>query len=144
MPKGGIIIINFISLLKRSINNFTIKVKNLKKEIGALTLAYQRPDVPWYAKFVVLLVVGYALSPIDLIPDFIPILGYLDDFILVPIGIAFAIRLIPKNIMIECREQSVNIFKENKRKNWVAGGIIIFIWIGIFTYFLTRFTNYLW
>ncbi|HEY8890306.1 MAG TPA: YkvA family protein [Clostridium sp.] len=139
MTKGGIIINNFIGILKKIINDFKIKVKNFKKEIGALSLACKRRDVHWYAKFVVLLVVGYALSPIDLIPDFIPVLGYLDDLILVPIGVAFAIRLIPKDIMNECREQSENIFKEGKPKNWVAGGIIIFIWIGIFTYFLTRF-----
>jgi len=120
------------------LNNLKLKVKILKKEIGALYLAYKRRDVPWYAKVVVLLVVGYALSPIDIIPDFIPVLGYLDDLILIPIGVAFAIRLIPKDIMNECREQSENIFKDGKPKNWVAGGIIIFIWIGIFTYFLTR------
>ena len=139
MTQGEIIINNLIGILKKIINDFKIKVKNLKKEIGALSLACRRRDVPWYAKFVVLLVVGYALSPIDLIPDFIPVLGYLDDLILVPIGIAFAIKLIPKDIMNECKEQSENIFKEGKPKNWVAGGIIIFIWIGIFTYFLTRF-----
>jgi uncharacterized membrane protein YkvA (DUF1232 family) len=94
--------------------------------------------MPWYAKFVVILVVGYALSPIDLIPDFIPVLGYLDDLILVPIGVAFAIRLIPRDIMNECRAQSENIFKEGKPKNWVSGGIIIFIWIGIFFCFLKK------
>ena len=138
MTKGGIIIKNFVEILKSIIKDFKIKVKNLKKELGALSLACKRRDVPWYAKFVVLLVVGYALSPIDLIPDFIPVLGYLDDLILVPIGVVFAISLIPKDIMNECREQSENIFKEGKPKNWVAGGIIIFIWIGIFTYFLTR------
>ncbi|MBU3183087.1 DUF1232 domain-containing protein [Clostridium psychrophilum] len=126
-------------MLKKIINDFKIKVKNLKKEIGALSLACKRRDVPWYAKLVVVLVVGYALSPIDLIPDFIPVLGYLDDLILVPIGVVFAIRLIPKDIMNECREQSEDIFKEGKPRNWVAGGIIIFIWIGIFTYVITRF-----
>ncbi|MFT5874066.1 MAG: uncharacterized membrane protein YkvA (DUF1232 family) [Clostridium sp.] len=119
-------------------NNIKLKVKSLKKEIGALYLAYKRHDVPRYAKVVVLLVVGYALSPIDIIPDFIPVLGYLDDLILIPIGVAFAIRLIPKDIMNECREESENIFKEGKPKNWIAGGIIIFIWIGILAYFLTR------
>jgi uncharacterized membrane protein YkvA (DUF1232 family) len=124
---------------KKIIKGFKIKVNNLKKEIGALSLACKRRDVPWYAKFVVLLVVGYAFSPIDLIPDFIPVLGYLDDLILVPIGVALAIRLIPRDIMNECRDQSENIFKEGKPKNWVAAGIIIFIWIGIFTYFLPRF-----
>jgi uncharacterized membrane protein YkvA (DUF1232 family) len=117
-------------------NNLKFKVQEFKKEIGALYIAYKRHDVPWYAKVVVLLVVGYALSPIDLIPDFIPVLGYLDDLILVPIGVAFAIKLIPKDIMDECREQSKNLFKERNPKNWIAGGIIIFIWIGILTYFL--------
>ena len=86
--------------------------------------------VSWYAK-VVIIVVGYALSPIDLIPDFIPVLGYLDDLILVPIGVAFAIRLIPKDIMNECREKSKNIFKEGKPKIQIEGEIIIFIWIVI-------------
>lgn len=109
----------------------TIKQKSrkIKKEIGALYYAYKRPDVPFYAKLVSILVVGYALSPIDLIPDFIPVFGYLDDLILVPLGIAFAIKLIPSDIMNECRQQSENIFNEGKPKNWIAGGIIIFVWI---------------
>lgn len=137
--QGGIVIKTPIKTLKKSLNNLKLKVKELKKEIGALYLAYKRCDVPWYAKIVALLVVGYALSPIDIIPDFIPVLGYLDDLILVPIGVAFAIKLIPKDIMNECREQSENLFKEGKPKNWIAGSIIIFIWIGILTYFLIRF-----
>ncbi|MBZ9689149.1 DUF1232 domain-containing protein [Clostridium estertheticum] len=109
-------------------------LKNLKKEIAALYLASKRDDVPWYAKVVILLIVGYALSPIDLIPDFIPVLGYLDDIIILPIGIMFAIRLIPKNIMNECREQSENIFKNGRPKNWIAASIIILIWMIIVTY----------
>ena len=130
---------NTIKIIKKIWNNLNLKVKSLKKEIGALYLAYKRRDVPWYAKIIVVLVVGYALSPIDLIPDFIPILGYLDDLILVPMGVAFAIRLIPKDIMNECREQSENIFKGGKPKNWIAAGIIILIWIGIVIYILSRF-----
>ncbi|WP_298846299.1 YkvA family protein [Clostridium sp.] len=118
--------------------NIKLKVKSLKKEIGALYLAFKRHDVPWYSKVLILLVVGYALSPIDIIPDFIPVLGYIDDLILIPIGIAFAIRLIPKDIMNDCREQSSNIFNDGKPKNWVAGSIIIFIWFGVFVYVLTR------
>lgn len=114
------------------------KAKKIKKEIGALYLAYKRPDVPFYAKLVSILVVGYALSPIDLIPDFIPILGYLDDLILVPLGIAFAIKLIPRDIMNECRQQSENIFNQGKPKNWVAGSIIVCIWIIIISYILIR------
>ncbi|MCB2293627.1 DUF1232 domain-containing protein [Clostridium algoriphilum] len=117
---------------------FKLKLKNLKKEIGALYIASKRSDVPWYAKLIILLVVGYALSPIDLIPDFIPVLGYLDDLIIVPIGVVLAIRLIPSNIMNECREQSENTFKGSKSKNWVAGGIILFIWIVIIIYILEK------
>ena len=120
-----------------------IKLENLKREIKALYLASKRDDVPWYAKLVILLVVGYALSPIDLIPDFIPILGYLDDIIILPIGIMLAIRLIPSNIMDECREQSENIFKNGKPKNWVAASIIIFIWIIILTYILINLLKYI-
>jgi len=114
------------------------KIKKLKKEVGALYLAYKRPDVPIYAKLVSILVVGYALSPIDLIPDFIPVLGYLDDLILVPLGIAFAIKLIPKNIMDECRQQSENMYSEGKPKNWIFAGIIIFIWVLILSFVLIR------
>lgn len=117
-------------------SGFKVKVKKIKKELGALYLAYKRPDVPFYAKLVSILVVGYALSPIDIVPDFIPILGYLDDLILLPMGIAFAIKLIPKDIMEECRQQSENIFKEGKPKNWIAGGIIASLWVVIFAYIL--------
>ncbi|GIM27934.1 hypothetical protein CPJCM30710_06000 [Clostridium polyendosporum] len=118
----------------------TIKqiVKKIKKEIGALYLASKRPDVPFYAKLISILVVGYSLSPIDLIPDFIPILGYLDDLILLPLAIAFVIKLIPSDIMNECRQQSEYIFNEGKPKNWVAGGIIICIWIIITSYILIK------
>ena len=114
------------------------KAKKLKTEVGALYLAYKRPDVPFCAKLVSVLVVGYALSPIDLIPDFIPVLGYLDDLILLPLGIALAIKLIPRHIMEECREEAENIFAERKPKNWFAGGLIIGIWIIIITYILIR------
>lgn len=114
------------------------KAKEIKKEIGALYLAYKRPDIPFYTKLVLIIVIGYALSPIDLIPDFIPILGYLDDLILVPLGIAFAVKLIPRDIMDECRQQSEDIFKKGKPKNWVVGGIIICIWIIIIGYILVK------
>ena len=120
-----------VSIIKR-------KVEKIKKEIGALFLAYKRKDIPIYAKLVSILVVGYAFSPIDLIPDFIPVLGYLDDLIIVPLGIALAIKLIPKDIMKECRQQSENIFSEGKPKSWVAGGVILCIWIIIFICILVK------
>jgi uncharacterized membrane protein YkvA (DUF1232 family) len=114
------------------------KAKQLKKEIGALYLAYKRPDVPLYAKIVAIIVVGYALSPIDLIPDFIPILGYLDDVILIPLGIMLAIKLIPSDIMNECRIEAEKIFVKGKPKNWVAGAIIIAIWVAILTIIIIK------
>ncbi|MGH6873396.1 MAG: YkvA family protein, partial [Aestuariivirgaceae bacterium] len=75
----------------------------IKRDVHALYLASRDPRVPWYAKALALCVAGYALSPIDLIPDFIPVLGYLDDVILVPLGIVLVIRLIPPDIMAEHR-----------------------------------------
>jgi uncharacterized membrane protein YkvA (DUF1232 family) len=123
------------------LRNFFIKLKakakSLKKEVKALYLAYRRPDVPWYAKAFSILVVGYALSPVDLIPDFIPILGYLDDLVLIPLGVALAIKMIPPQVMEECRAEAEDVFKNGKPKNWVSGVIIILIWatvIGLIVY----------
>jgi uncharacterized membrane protein YkvA (DUF1232 family) len=82
------------------------RARQLKTEVQALRLAYRDPRVPWYAKWILACVVGYALSPIDLIPDFIPVLGYVDDLILVPLGILLAMRMIPKEVLQECREKA--------------------------------------
>ena len=79
------------------------QARRLKRELTALSLAVRHPGTPWYAKAVGIAVVAYALSPLDLIPDVIPVLGYLDDVILVPIGIAVTLRLIPTDVMEECR-----------------------------------------
>jgi len=135
---GGIMMTKINKTIKILLANVKIKVENLKVEISALYLASKRDDVPWYAKLVIILVVGYALSPIDLIPDFIPIIGYLDDIIILPMGIMLAIRLIPENIMDECRQESATAFKNGKPKNWFAAGIIIFIWIVIVIYVLIK------
>ena len=80
--------------------------RRLRTETYALYLAYRDPRVPWYARAVAVLVVAYAYSPIDLIPDFIPVLGYLDDLLLVPLGAALVIRLIPGPVLAECRERA--------------------------------------
>ena len=76
----------------------------IKRDVAALYGAARDPRVPWYAKALAIVVASYALSPIDLIPDFIPVLGYLDDIVLVPLGIYFAVKLIPPEIMAEHRE----------------------------------------
>lgn len=120
------------------VSNFKQKVKRINKEVGALYLATKRPDMPLLPKIISLLIVGYALSPIDLIPDFIPVLGLLDDIILIPLGVTLVIKLIPENIMIECRQQADNAFKEGKPKNWIAAGIIILLWITIFIYIVKK------
>jgi uncharacterized membrane protein YkvA (DUF1232 family) len=80
--------------------------RRLKREIYALYLAARDPRVPWYTKVLALAIVGYALSPLDLIPDFIPIIGYVDDLILVPLGIALVLRLTPSGVLAECRAQA--------------------------------------
>lgn len=106
-----------------------IKAKGIKHELTALYLAYRHPEVPWYAKLFTAIVIGYALSPIDLIPDFIPVLGYLDDLILIPMGIKIALKMIPNRVMIECREQAVELEKKSLGSSWIAAVVIIVIWI---------------
>jgi uncharacterized membrane protein YkvA (DUF1232 family) len=105
------------------------KARRLKAEVFALYLAYKDPRVPWYARLFALCVVGYAFSPIDLIPDPIPVLGYLDDLILIPLGIALAIRMIPKDVLGECREKARALEAEGKLTNWVAGVVVIVVWL---------------
>ena len=105
------------------------RVKVLKRETFTLYLACRHPRVPWYAKFLALIVVGYTLSPIDLIPDFIPVVGYLDDLILVPLGIMLVIRLIPADVLAECRQKSEEIVGRATRAGKIAAGVIVAIWI---------------
>ncbi|SFN24308.1 YkvA family protein [Nitrosomonas communis] len=110
------------------LENLKDRAQILKIETYALYLAARDPRTPWYAKLLVTGVVAYALSPIDLIPDFIPILGYLDDLILVPLGIALAIKLIPRTILEECQIQAKEIMIK-KPVSWSAGAVIIAIWL---------------
>ncbi len=111
------------------IDNWKQQAKHLKREAYALYLACRDPRVPWYARFLTACVVGYAFSPIDLIPDFIPILGYLDDLILVPLGIAAVLRIIPPVVMQECRSRAEELMKAGKPVSRVAGVVIIVIWL---------------
>jgi uncharacterized membrane protein YkvA (DUF1232 family) len=102
----------------------------LKAELYALYLAYRDPRVPLYARVFAACVVGYAFSPIDLIPDPIPVLGYLDDLVLIPLGIALAIRMIPAPVLAECREKARQVAKE-KPTNWVAAAVIVVVWLSL-------------
>jgi uncharacterized membrane protein YkvA (DUF1232 family) len=103
--------------------------RKLKVEIYALYLAYRDPRVPWYARVFAALVVGYAFSPIDLIPDVIPVLGYLDDLLIVPLGIAIAIWMIPPSVLAECREEARNA--KDRPVNKVAAVVVVAIWIAL-------------
>ena len=100
----------------------------LKSQLYALYLAYRHPRVPWYAKAFGALVLAYALSPIDLIPDFIPVLGYLDDVLLVPLGITLAIKMIPNEIMKECRRSARVALSSHDVRTWPATLLVILIW----------------
>lgn len=119
----------------KNYNKFTklTKLKNyagkLKQDTFLLYLSYKDTRTPWYAKAVAICVVAYAFSPIDLIPDFIPVLGYLDDLILVPLGIALAFKLIPPQVIEENRIIAEEMKKNGKPKNWLVGTLFIIIWI---------------
>ena len=107
------------------------QARRLKTETYAVYLAYRDPRVPLYARVFAALVVGYALSPIDLIPDFIPFLGYLDDLILVPLGLTLVLRMIPDEVLTECREKARTL--EDKPVNRKAAAIVVFIWLLVAT-----------
>ena len=92
-------------------SNIKDKARNINKNIGALFIAMRHDDTPLYAKLACLMAVGYALSPIDLIPDFIPVLGYLDDLLILPFLIWLSVKLVPKEIFSQCLEQSDGIVK---------------------------------
>lgn len=124
------------------IANLKRKVKLLKAEIQVLALAYSDKRTPFLAKLVIGLTIGYLLSPIDLIPDFIPILGLLDDLIIVPLLILLSIRLIPASVLQDARKRAIEYFKNNNGVNWIAAIIIIIIWLAII-YFLYQKFGYL-
>lgn len=106
---------------------FKKRMKKMKEDIYIIAEAYKHPETPFYIKLFAIIVVAYAFSPIDLIPDFIPILGYLDDLILVPLGIAILLKLIPDQVIQDSREKIAASGKV-KRKNWIAGAVIILLW----------------
>ena len=109
--------------------NLKERIQELRQYLSALYLAYKRKDIQVYAKILIVIIIGYALSPVDLIPDFIPVLGYLDDLIILPILIYFAIKLIPDEILKECKEEAKSLWKEGKPQKWYYGIPIIIIWI---------------
>lgn len=104
------------------------KAKELMRKTSQVYIALKSKDTPWYAKVVGALIIGYALSPIDLIPDFIPILGYLDDLIILPLLIALFIKLIPKDIWESYEEEAKRVWENGKPIKWYYAIPIIIFW----------------
>ena len=105
--------------------------RRLQQEVRALYLAYRHRDTPLYAKVWVAGVVAYAISPIDLIPDFVPVLGYLDDVILLPVGIWLAVKMIPPEVLAECRARAAEPLEVSGPMKWAGGAAIGIFWAGV-------------
>ena len=104
------------------------KAKRLKTDIPAVFLALKDKKTPWYAKAFAALTVAYALSPIDLVPDFIPFLGYLDDLIILPLLVALTVKFIPRDAFNEYRKQAENMWEDGKPKKWYYAIPILLVW----------------
>jgi len=115
--------------MKQWVERWKERASQLKVEVYAIYLAYRDPRVPWYARIFAACVVGYAFSPIDLIPDPIPILGYLDHLVLVPLGVRLALSMIPANVMAESRAKAQEIMRQGKPVNRAAAIAIVAIWL---------------
>ncbi len=113
------------------IENWKQRVGEIEKGSRALYWAARDPRVPWYAKAVVALVVAYAVSPIDLVPDFIPVLGYVDDLLLLPLGIALAIRLIPADVWRECLVRAEAQQAARGPRRWVRAAVVVSTWLTV-------------
>jgi uncharacterized membrane protein YkvA (DUF1232 family) len=113
----------------RILEKWKVQARKLKRETLTLYFACRHREVPWYAKVFTACVVAYAFSPIDLIPDFIPVLGYLDDLLIVPLGIWLSVKMIPEAVLSECRQQAEAAME--KPTNWVAAAIIVLIWLAL-------------
>lgn len=127
----------FLKKLLRKIKAWAVA---LKQKLVVMHLAAQDRRTPWYAKALILLIIAYALSPVDLIPDFIPVLGLLDDLILLPIAIYFVVKLIPQQVIKEASERAVG-YEWSKERNWVGLVFIVAIWLlslwWLYDYFAT-------
>jgi uncharacterized membrane protein YkvA (DUF1232 family) len=105
-----------------------LRARQLKREVSALSFAYRDPRTPWFARLFASLVIAYLLSPIDLIPDFIPILGYLDDLLLVPLGITISVKMIPPEVMADARRKADEAIPHQSGRWWYAIPILL-VWL---------------
>src|ERR687890_2433146 len=107
-----------------NVDSWKQRARQLSAQTYALYLAYRHPRTPWYAKVFAALVVGYVLSPIDPIPDFIPGVGLLDEMVVVPIGVVIAAKMIPQDVLEECRERAREVAEGEKPVSRVAAGVV--------------------
>ncbi len=112
------------------VDRLKARTRALKIELIALALAAKHPRTPWYAKLIVAGCVAYALSPVDLIPDAIPVIGLIDDLIFVPLAAALAVRFIPDDVLAECRTRSHEIDARMPRPSRLAWALVVLAWIG--------------
>ncbi len=112
-----------------SLRNLKDRARAVRTDLYAIYLASKDPRTPWYAKALIVCVVAYAFSPIDLIPDFIPVLGYLDDLVLIPTGILLAVKLIPAAVLDESRRKAQEAMSRAKPKRWRSLFLIVAIWL---------------
>lgn len=105
------------------------RARQLKAEVFALYLAARHPNTPWYAKLFIVAIVAYALSPIDLIPDFIPVLGFLDEIVLLPLGIVLVLKMVPIEVMSECRARALAQPANGSRSGRIAADVIVLLWL---------------
>lgn len=103
--------------------------RELTAQTYALYLAYRHPRTPWYAKVLAALVVGYVFSPIDPIPDFIPVVGLLDEMVVVPIGVALAAKLVPPDVFAECREKARGVAEGEKPVSRISAVVVVAVWL---------------
>jgi len=113
------------------LENWRRRARGLKRETHALYLACRDPRTPWIAKALAVCVVAYAFSPIDLIPDPIPVLGYLDDLVLIPLGVVLVRRLIPAEVLEDCRRRADQAVARRHPASWVAAAVIVTIWLAL-------------
>ena len=114
-----------------SLANLKARARRLKADVAALYYAAHHPSTPWYAKLFIVAIVAYALSPIDLIPDFIPVLGFVDEIVLLPFAILLAVRLVPGGVMEECRARAAAGRLGRTREGRIGAALIVLLWIAL-------------
>lgn len=118
------------------------RAEELETEVYALGLALRHPRAPLAAKAVMALVVAYAVSPVDPIPDFIPVVGLLDDLVVVPAGVALSVRLLPPDVLAECRRRATENLNVG-RTRWLVGAVVVCVWVGVTALAVRAFTPWL-